>query len=76
MSGIAVCDYLNSKDIRTRKGAEWLQTTLARILGNPALYAHKRAEALSCARAWSIESMADRMIGFYSDLIERKRRHV
>ncbi len=46
------------------------------LLGNPALYAHKRAEALSCARAWSIESMADRMIGFYSDLIERKRRHV
>ena len=41
MSGIAVCDYLNDKGIRTRKGAEWLQSTLTRILGNPALYGNK-----------------------------------
>jgi 1,2-diacylglycerol 3-alpha-glucosyltransferase len=52
---------------------EFTDATL-RLLADRDLYRQKQAEAVEVAQYWSIETMTERLVGFYQELIEEKRR--
>ena len=48
--------------------------TVLRLLADKDLYRKKQEEGVKVAQDWSIETMTERLVGYYGDLIEKKRR--